>query len=815
MLRVQRRRRGGKVRAATIAMIASIGIILSGGVAAQSAVGDELITNGAFGTGSDGWSAQRGGTLELSDDGFGGSGSSLAIVGRTTTQSSPFYDISGKIKEGDQLRLTAQLKYDEGDATKNFNFTLCPDNYDGAVCKVIRSATAQKGEWLALDVTFTATTDEWDWLFFENNWSSSPTASDIPDFKIDNVSLVKTTEAPGEEEPPAPERRAVEDVLVKGLDDHNPINPWKFGADPTGLEWEGRLYVYATNDNQDYTARDKDAFGYATSDGQYNVTTLNVSSTTDMVNWVDHGEVPVAGPDGVAPWAGRSWAPAAIAREVKNPETGEMETKIFLYFCNGGSGTAVLMGDSPLGPWHDVRSEAGYTGNDRMLISQGNPIQFKSGMWLFDPEIFVDDDGQAYLYFGGNTIGDAPKHPKSTAVVKLRDNMYEVACDGEGEESCEDAVRYIDAPGVFEASSMMKHDGKYYYTYSANFGIRYEEGKYPSAGSIPYMITDDPMSLTPENYVGVAFENPNSFFQDAGGNNHSDIMQYKDRTYFLYHSRTLGKAWKEGTATTFPVWGNLRNTHVEEMSFNEDGLIVPIQGTRSGATQIENFDPYGKIEAQTFAWQQGTYFDIQPGASSVFPEHNNGGNVVLTRIEDQDWTGISQVDFGTDGAESFTARVMPKAVGGSIEIRLDDPVDGAVVATLPVDSTIGEWAELTTEVSGATGVHDVFFVFTGSEPQTVLFDADYWEFAPVDPTGGEVTFDDARTLVDQAEAAGALNANAAAQVRKHIDQAEHLASGSAANQAIVAQLENAVRKVGSASPELTDALNALAEVYRS
>jgi len=216
MLRVQRRRRGGKIRAATIAMIASAGIILSGGVAAQSAVGDELITNGDFAAGSDGWSAQRGGTLELSDDGYGGSGSSLAIVGRTTTQSSPFYDIAGKIREGDQLRLTAQLKYDEGDDSKAFNFTLCPDNYDGSVCKVISSATAQRGEWLSFDVSFTATTDEWDWLFFENNWSSAPTASDIPDFKIDSVSLVKTAEAPDEEEPPATEGRAVEDVLVKG-----------------------------------------------------------------------------------------------------------------------------------------------------------------------------------------------------------------------------------------------------------------------------------------------------------------------------------------------------------------------------------------------------------------------------------------------------------------------------------------------------------------------------------------------------------------------------------------------------------------------
>lgn len=887
------RRRG--VLATAVTGVLVCGTLFGAGAAMAAEV--ELVANGDFEAGSEGWSAEKGGTLQVIDDGYGDSQKSLAIVDRTATQSSPFYSVKGKIAEGDQLHISAKLKYEEGDATKGFNFTLCPNNFDGEICKVITSVTATKGQWASIEADFTATTDEWEWLFFENNWTNSPTAADIPDFVIDDVSLtvqrntasllpegsfedgfegwstdaevvgrevggtlsldttnpyegdsslkisgrentwsgphgklteeiqkgatyqfnaalrydegpenktfvftlcdegftgdgcsrvqevtatkgqwttfdaewvapqenyvwgvfevpwkaageataddlvdfqvdavslVKTKDAP--EEPSAPGRLAVEDVLVKPVGDHNPINPWKFGADPHGLVWNGRLYVYATNDNQDYVDRDKDEYGYPTSDGQYNVTTLNIQSTTDMVNWVDHGEVPVAGSDGILPWAGRSWAPAAVAREVENPETGEMESKVFLYFCNGASGTAVLVGDSPLGPWRDVRSEAGYTGSERMLISQGNPIQFPDGMWLFDPEIFVDDDGQAYLYFGGNTIGDAPKHPRSTAVVKLRDNMYEVACGGAGEESCEDAVKFIDAPGMFEASSLIKHDGKYYYSYSANFSISYEEGKYPTAGSIPYMVSDDPLDFQPEHYKGVAFENPNSFFQDAGGNNHSDMIEYKGNAYFLYHSRTLGKAWKNGTDTNYQVWGNLRNTHVEEMSFNDDGTIEPIEGTLAGPEQIENFNPYGKIEAQTYAWQKGTYFDIQQGESStVFPEHNNGGNVVLSRIHNNDWTGLSAVDFGDDGAASFTARVKALVEGAQIEVRLDDPENGPVVATLPVDSEIGQWTDLTSEVSGATGVHDVFFAFVG-DSEDALLEADYWEFSPAGDT---------------------------------------------------------------------------------
>ncbi|NHB84316.1 family 43 glycosylhydrolase [Tessaracoccus sp. HDW20] len=102
-----------------------------------------------------------------------------------------------------------------------------------------------------------------------------------------------------------------------------------------------------------------------------------------------------------------------------------------------------------------------------MLIGQGNPIQFPGGMWLFDPEVFVDDDGQPYLYFGGNWdhVKD-PYHPKSTRVVKLDKSDYTKLADPTGA-----GITEIDAPGMFEASSMFKRDGRYYYSYSSNFAI--------------------------------------------------------------------------------------------------------------------------------------------------------------------------------------------------------------------------------------------------------------------------------------------------------------------------------------------------------
>ena len=226
---------------------------------------------------------------------------------------------------------------------------------------------------------------------------------------------------------------------------------------------------------------------------------------------------------------------------------------------------------------------------------------FPAGMWLFDPEVFIDDDGQGYLYFGGNSqIGTAPnvqgpQNPKSTRVVKLKDDM--VTLDGDPVE--------IDAPGMFEASSLFKRGDTYYYSYSSNFQVNEVPGQYPSRGAIAYMMTDDPMDLSASTYAGVAFQNQSTFFGAGnGGNNHSDMFTYKGETYFTYHAQTRGAAWAAALGTPGSTQG-YRSVHIDKLEFNEDGTIKPVTGTRAGVSQVESFDPYRTFEAETLAWQLG------------------------------------------------------------------------------------------------------------------------------------------------------------------------------------------------------------------
>lgn len=463
-----------------------------------------LLPEGGFEDGNfDGWYVVDGRDGELSLKTLEDDGHSLLLSGRTLTNTGPSADISGKLEAGATYRLEADLRYSGGADTQGFSFTLCDANFTYGICFNAVRKTATRDEWISFDGEFVANVqnasvgDVGDWknAFFETDWKASPTEADLVDFEIDNVSLVKTKDAPVA--PPAGDETAVEAIQTKPVGDHNPLMGHKFGADPHHLIYNGRLYIYSTSDDQQYRTAEKGANGLPLTDGGYErINHLNVISTDDMVNWVDHGEVPVAGKDGVAKWAGNSWAPAAVSADLD----GDGVEEVYLYFCNGGSGTGVIVGGSPLGPWEDP--------NGKMLISQNNPIQFPAGMWLFDPEIFVDDDGQPYLYFGGDwSFAKDPYHPKSTRVVKLDKTDYTKLADPSGA-----GITVIDGPGMFEASSMFKRDGKYYYSYSSNFmvgnsqydALKIEGQAYPGTGQIAYMISDDPMDLTREKFAGTA-----------------------------------------------------------------------------------------------------------------------------------------------------------------------------------------------------------------------------------------------------------------------------------------------------------------------
>ena len=487
------------------------------------------------------------------------------------------------------------------------------------------------------------------------------------DNAVSNISLVKLDS----------------EALAKIPGYSNPLIDYDFVADPFALEYNGRVYVYMTADQFEY-----DQNGNIIDNTYSKINSLHVISSADLVNWTDHGFIPVAGPNGVAKWANNSWAPAIAYKQIDGQD------QFFLYFCNGGGGIGVLEGDSPVGPFTDPLGHALIDGSTPG--TQGVP-------WIFDPAVMVDDDGTGYLVFGGGIPAGQDLNPKSARIVRLGDDMISLDCE----------PVMIDAPCMFEDGGIHKANGKYYYTYCSNFSGNHSavEG-YPGYGIICYMVSDDP--LGPYEYCGEILQNPSTYF-GVGGNNHHAIFNFKGTSYIVYHAQTLGQA--------MGIEKGYRSTHINEVEYYADGRIVPIQADREGISQLETMSPYQLTAGETIAWQAGIKVEAcdQPGEG--LSEVNNRA---VTDIQNGDWIAVAGLDFGDKGAASFTASIAAQA-GGAVELRVDSP-DGTVVGTLTVPAGDGTYQTLTCDVTGLTGVHNLFLVFTGDDQSENRMSLDSWQF---------------------------------------------------------------------------------------
>ncbi|MBY8870241.1 family 43 glycosylhydrolase [Micromonospora sp. PLK6-60] len=698
-LRHATRRRFAAV-AAALTLVAGSAAVAAAPVQAASG---NLIVNGGFEDGLAGWfpnngNAADGATLSPTTDAYSGAGA-LLVTNRTTTGSGPMQTLSGKVQAGKTYLVTARVKYENPNSpsTKQFFVTM---HYGGSTYTNLGTVTVPRGQWGLIQGTFTipaGQTVSTARIFVETPWTSNPsTAPDthLMDFKVDDVTLQEYVVS-----------KTIE-VVGKLPGEHNPLIGHKFGADGFGFVHDGRVYLYMTNDTQGYAPNP--ATGVSPGINYGDINQITVISSTDLVNWTDHGEVQVAGPNGVAPFTGNSWAPG-MAKKVVNGEE-----KFFLYYANGGGSSNVITGKSPLGPWTSERTST---------LIDGRTPGAETVAWKFDPAPLVDSDGAAYLYFGGGPASTSMpaverfNNPKNIRAIKLGDDMV----------STQGTAAVVDAPVAFEAAQVFKREGKYYLSYSSHFGGNDFGGNqprvpgYPGGGQIGYLISDDPMSWPKETYAGVLFPNQSQFFgTGTGGNNHQSVFEFEGKYYFTYHAPTLNKRINGNTTQGY------RSPHIQELAFNEDGTIQQVVGTYAGVDQVRDFNPYRVFEAETVGWSKGIATGKVDGASAEFG--TAVPNLVVRDIDDGDWTALSSVDFGK-GARSVTAKVRALTAGGTIEVRLDD-VAGPVVGTVPVDTATGEWAEVSADLTGVSGVHDVYFTYRGPAGED-LFELDSWAFEAV------------------------------------------------------------------------------------
>lgn len=463
----------------------------------------------------------------------------------------------------------------------------------------------------------------------------------------------------------------------KGFNETNPVITGHYGADPYAMVYGDTVYFYMTADKYEY-----DEEGQLLTNTYSKIKSLYVISTEDMVNFTDHGEITVAC-DAAAAWAKNSWAPAATWKMVDG------KPKFFLYFADNGGGIGVLTADSPVGPFTDPLGHG--------LIRRDMP-NCGNVEWLFDPAVLMDDDGCAYIYFGGGVPEGKAPAPGTGRVAKLGEDM--ISLDG-------DPIA-IDIPYLFEDSGIHKANNKYYYTYCSNFSVD-EEGtkKYGMKnGEICMMESDSPMG--PFVYKEMILENPGDYC-GLYGNNHHCVFQFKNQWYMTYHSRSLEKA--KGVELGYRV------THVDAFDMAEDGSIGVIKQTFEGRKQIKYVDPY--------KWNDAVCVSQMSGCESVpadaISEKYGCGNMMLSKLEEGGFVEIMGVDFGMRHPKEVILNMKKqKTVDTKIEISLDD-LNGDVIAEISLSDIKGD---IFTEVSAellkpVMGIHNLFISFTAGKEAAI------------------------------------------------------------------------------------------------
>ncbi|WP_051604894.1 family 43 glycosylhydrolase [Lachnobacterium bovis] len=451
---------------------------------------------------------------------------------------------------------------------------------------------------------------------------------------------------------------------------NNPCITQKYSADPCSMEYNGRVYIYSTNDGT------VNPNGGSVKKNTYEqINQLNVMSSSDMVNWTDHGTIDVAGRNGAAKWATNSWAPCAAHKKINGKE------KFFLYFANNAGGIGVLTSDSPTGPWTDPIK--------RPLITKQTP-NCGNVTWLFDPAVLVDSDGTGYLYFGGGVPSRKDANPKTARVVKLGSDMTSLA--GVPQE--------IDAPWILEDSGINKVGNTYYYSYCTNWA----NGPLGNA-KIAYMTSNSPMG--PFKYQGICLDNPGSFFGTAGNNHHS-IVQFKNKSYIVYHTEWLNKK----------IYGSqqgYRTAHVDEITF-QNGKILPARGTLKGASQVSSVNPYVVNQAENMSDQAGISVY---GLGDTAVSYNRG-----------EWTKVSNVSFG-NGAKNIT--ITAGAKNGAVIKIVEGSLNGRTIGYVRIPATNNSFSykNITANVN-VSGTKDIYFVASND----VVIDK--WQFSgtnsqPSDP----------------------------------------------------------------------------------
>jgi len=265
-------------------------------------------------------------------------------------------------------------------------------------------------------------------------------------------------------------------------------------ADPSAEVYNGKVYVYCSHD-QDSALNYSSMQDYA------------VLESSDLKTWINHGVV-------LKPRE-YSWADG----QMNAPDVAYKNGWYYFYFPYDKTHIGVAKSRKPEGPWEEAVTDK--------ITS------------IFDPTVFIDDDGQAYIYGSDNKIdlGDKGRHIMG---AKLKDNMIEL--DGPWQRLSEETVA--------EAVHCFKRNGKYYFMARKGW-------------QTAYWMADSPLPVQKyAEFKGYITK------RQVDAPAHISAIEFRNQWYFFYQRGDVN----EGT-----FWR--RSACFDKMFFNVDGTIVPIEYT--------------------------------------------------------------------------------------------------------------------------------------------------------------------------------------------------------------------------------------------
>ena len=408
----------------------------------------------------------------------------------------------------------------------------------------------------------------------------------------------------------------------------NPIIRNMYSADPSARVFGDRVYLYPSHDI--LASEGKGRVGW------FCMEDYHVYSSANLTDWTDHGvvvtqnKVPWIKPDSYSMWA---------------PDCIQRNGKFYFYFPTAAKDTVtygrgftvgVAIADKPEGPF----------------VAQATPIK---GIRGIDPNVFIDKDGQAYLYWSqGNIYG-----------ARLKENMLEL-------DSEVKTLGELPTKGLKEGPYLFERNGKYYLTYP------HVENKIER---LEYAMGDNP--LGPFKFTGVIMdESPTGCWT-----NHHSVIQFKNQWYLFYHHNDYS-----------PAFDKARSVRADSLSFNEDSTIKKVIPTLRGIGITAAAQP---IQLDRYSAKS------EDGVSIDFIDTTNrfqGWKTILQKPGA--WIQYNTVDFGKQKPKTVTMKAASIA-GATVQIRTGN-INGPVIAEALIKPN-QEWAVLSFKLSAVpAGINNLF-----------------------------------------------------------------------------------------------------------